>query len=66
MAILLWQLFNMFNLIQKIWVYVKDKGSNLQTCEYAVNSIISCDTLGMFEPFDGTCIIQALLIHYYK
>jgi hypothetical protein len=56
----------MFNLIQKIWVYVKDKGSNLQTYEYVVNSIISCDTLGMFEPFDGTCIIQALLIHYYK
>jgi hypothetical protein len=38
----------------------------LQTYEYVVNSIISCDTLGMFEPFDGTCIIQALLIHYYK
>jgi hypothetical protein len=41
----------MFNLIKKIWVYVKDKGSNLQTYGYALNLIVSCDALGMFEPF---------------
>ncbi len=56
----------MFNLIQKILVYVKDKGSNLQTYAYARNSIVFCNALGMFEPFDGACIVQVLSIYIYN
>ncbi len=40
--------------------YVKDEGVNLQTCASTLNSIISCNGLGMFEPFDGACLGHAL------
>jgi len=37
-----------------ILVFVKDEGSNLQTCASALTFIISCNNLGVLEPFDGT------------
>jgi hypothetical protein len=44
----------------------KDKRSNLQRCIVTLNVIVSCDTLGMLEPFDGSCLGYTLskLWHY--
>jgi hypothetical protein len=43
-----------------IFAFVKDQGSNLQTCASALTSIVSCNNLGLLEPFDGTCFGHAL------
>jgi hypothetical protein len=40
--------------------YVKNEGANLQTCACNLNSIISCNGLGMLESFDGACLRHAL------
>jgi hypothetical protein len=37
--------------------YLKGKGFNLQTCAIALNSIISCSNLTMWEPFDIRCAL---------
>jgi hypothetical protein len=54
------KLLDRFALIEKIVVYVKDEGSNLQTCASAMNSIISCNSMGLLEPIDGLCFGHAL------
>ncbi len=46
---------------QKILAFVKDEGSNLQTYASALTSIISCNNLGLLEPFDGIFFRHALL-----
>jgi hypothetical protein len=53
MAPRLQQLMDNFSLTQKILAYVKNEGSNLQTCANALNSIVLCASLAMMEPFDG-------------
>jgi len=55
-----------FSFTQKILVYVKDEGSNLQTCASALNSIILCASLAMMEPLNGSCFGHALskVSHY--
>jgi hypothetical protein len=32
---------------------MKDEGSNVHKCVTILNSIVSCNSLAMFEPFDG-------------
>jgi hypothetical protein len=55
------QILNKFELTQKIITYVKDEGSNLQTCVRIINSIMSCTDLNMVKPFDGFYSRHALL-----
>jgi hypothetical protein len=48
-------------LLNKIWferkiiTYVKDDGSNLNAMTFVLKSIISCETLGLQESFNGIC-----------
>jgi len=50
----------------KIWhltpfvAYVKDKGANLAICGVTWNSMVSCNNLGMFKPFDKSCFKHTL------
>jgi hypothetical protein len=34
---------------------VKDEGANLQSCATTFTFVVSCKTLGMLEPFHGSC-----------
>jgi len=54
MACKLQQFLDNFFLAQKVVAYVKDDGSNLQTCTTILNLIVSYNMLGMFESFDGS------------
>jgi len=60
MATKLQKLLNWFVLIDKIVTCVNDEGSNLQTSASALNSIVSCNTLVLLEPFRGSCLGHAL------
>jgi len=40
--------------------YVKDEGSNLQTCDQALKLVVSCGDIGIDEPFDSFCYGHAL------
>ncbi len=60
MAPKLQELLDMFSLTDKIVAYVKDEGYNLQTCASALNSIVSCNSLRLLEPFDGLFLGHAL------
>ncbi len=55
MVLKLQELLDRFTFMEKIVAYVKDEGSNLQTCASVFNSIVSCGNLGSLEPFDGSC-----------
>jgi len=60
------QLLDKFFLTQKILAYVKDEGSNLHTYANALNYVVSCVSLAMMEPFDGSCFGHVLskVCHY--
>jgi hypothetical protein len=60
MAPKLQELLDMFIFTKKIIAYVKDEGSNLHTCANALNFVVSCNNLGLLEPFDGSCFVHAL------
>ncbi len=45
------KLLDSYALKRKIIVYVKDEGSNLNTMTTNLNSIVSCDMLGLEEVF---------------
>ncbi len=60
MAIILHELLNKFALTKKIIIYVKGERFNLQTCANALNPIVLCYSLGLLEPFDGSCFRHAL------
>ncbi len=53
MALKLQKTLDRFLLTQKILAFVKDEGSNLQTCVSALTSIVSCNNLGLLKPYDG-------------
>ncbi len=53
MAPTLQKLLDMFALTNKTIAYVKDERYNLQTCANVLNSIVSCNSLGLLKPFDG-------------
>ncbi len=55
------KLLDKFFLTKKIVIYVKDVWYNLQTCANALNSIISCNTLALLEPFDGSFLGNTFL-----
>jgi hypothetical protein len=40
--------------------YVKDKGAILAVCGVTWNSMVSCNNLGMFKPFDKSCFKHTL------
>jgi hypothetical protein len=37
-------------------LYVEHERSNLQTCAFALTSIVLCSHLALLEPFDGLCL----------
>ena len=39
----------------QVIAYVKDEGTNLITLANALSSVVSCDVLGLNEPYSGTC-----------
>ncbi len=40
----------------KMFVYIKNEGANLGTMVATLNVIVSCENLGLEEPFKGTCL----------
>jgi hypothetical protein len=48
-------LLEQFKLQTKVIAYVKDEGSNLKTLERALSANISCDVLGLQDPYAGVC-----------
>jgi hypothetical protein len=63
MAMKLKQIVNKFSITQKIMAYVKDEGSNLQTCATTFNSIVSCHHLDMVEHAQS---FEGMLICHFK
>jgi hypothetical protein len=61
MAFKLQQFLDNFFLTQKFVAYVKDEGSNLQTCTTILNLMVSYNMMGMFESFDGSSFGHVLL-----
>jgi hypothetical protein len=53
-------LLDRFALTKKIVACVKNERSNLQTCASALNFVVSCNNLGLLEPFDGSCVRHEL------
>jgi hypothetical protein len=49
-----------FPWLKKMLLYVKHERFNLQTCAFALTSIVSCSNLVLLEPFDGLCLGYAL------
>jgi hypothetical protein len=49
------KLFNQYRLKNKIIVYVKDEGSNLNTLTIASKSVGKCEVLRLNESFQGAC-----------
>jgi hypothetical protein len=47
-------------LFNKVIVYVKDEGSNLNTLINALKSIFLCSLLQLFTPFVGSCFGHAM------
>jgi hypothetical protein len=60
MGVKLWAFLNKFFLTKKEIAYVEYKGSNLKSCAIVLNSIVSCKSLGMLEPFHGSCFGHVL------
>jgi hypothetical protein len=46
--------------IFKILCYVKDEGINLANMTSTLTSIISCEALSLYNPFDGACFQHAM------
>jgi hypothetical protein len=42
-------------------VYIKNEGANLGTMVATSNVIVSCENLGLDEPFQGTFFVHAML-----
>jgi hypothetical protein len=63
MAMKLKQILDIFSLTQKIMAYVKNEGSNLQTCAITFNSIVSCHHLDMVEHAPS---FEGMLICHFK
>ncbi len=47
-----------FQFIDKVLVYIKDEGSDLNTLENALSIVISCKLLEFKNPFSSTCFGQ--------
>ncbi len=55
LAINLNNLLDSFGLRKKIITFVKDEGANLNAMTLTLKSVVSCDTLGLEEIFNGNC-----------
>jgi hypothetical protein len=55
------KLFDQYGLINKIIVYVKDEGSNLNTMRIALKFVVKCEVFGLNESFQGVCFGHAFL-----
>jgi hypothetical protein len=53
------KLFDQYGLRNKIIVYVKDEGSNLNTMTIALKFVVKCEVLGLDEKFQGACFGHA-------
>ncbi len=60
MAVKLKQILNKFGLTQKILAYLKDEGSNLQTCVQALRVVVSCCDFDKVKSFDEYCFGHVL------
>jgi hypothetical protein len=60
MAPKLQELLDKFSLTNKILAYVKDEGVNMQSYAIVLTFVVLCKTLGMLEPFHGSCFGHAL------
>jgi hypothetical protein len=54
------KLFDQYGLINKIIVYVKDEGSNLNTMRIVLKFVVKCEVFGLNESFQGVCFGHAL------
>jgi hypothetical protein len=48
-------LFAKFELTNKIFACVKDKGKNLATLNFALSNVVFCDVFKLETPFSSTC-----------
>jgi hypothetical protein len=48
------ELLDAYGLKNKIISYVKDEGSNLNTLNNVLKSVVKCETLGLEKSFQGT------------
>jgi hypothetical protein len=58
------KLLKKYNSKNKIILYVKDEGSNLNTMIVALKIVGSCDILGLQESYQGTCFGHAFIKAY--
>jgi hypothetical protein len=49
-----------FGFTSKVLCYVKDEVTNLASMTATLKSVISCEALNLFQPFDGTCFGHAM------
>jgi hypothetical protein len=54
-----------YNLKNKNITYVKDEGSNLNVTTTTLKFVVSCETMGLKESFEGTCFDHAFFIVYF-
>jgi len=47
-------LFTTYELTNKVIVYVKDEGTNLNMLAFALTNVVSCELLQLPSPFSGT------------
>lgn len=48
-------LLAIYQLTNKVIVYVKDKGINLNMFTFALTNVVSCELLQLPSPLNGTC-----------
>jgi len=53
------KLFDQYGLINKIIVYVKDEGSNLNTMRIVLKFVVKCEVFGLNESFQSVCFGHA-------
>jgi hypothetical protein len=53
------KLLDKYGLRKKIIAYVKDEGSNFNAMITALKAIVTCESLGLEESFQGTCFRHA-------
>ncbi len=47
-------LFVTYEITNKVIIYVKDEGTNLNNFAYALTNVVSCELLQLPSPFSGT------------
>ncbi len=55
MAVQIKDFVSLYNLLNKLFAYVKDEGGNFSTLVQALTSIVNCGLLGPVDPWHGLC-----------